>query len=230
MLKAAEYGQRDLVAIVRRDQCERLAVALAASRLDRHRVGDRDERRARIRASSLDHAPRTGVAHEAHERDAGLRDAGLVAGDVLDGVAENVRVVERNVGDDGDLRPQHVGSVERAADAGFDHRNVDFGTREPQEREREQRLVVRRPAVFEADAVDGTLHLTDEVAERVLRDREPVDARALRHAREVRLRVQSRALAGRLQRRGDHRRRRTLAARPCNVNRRICVLRVAERF
>ena len=59
------------------------------------------------------------------ERAVGAEDAGFFAGDGGDGGAEPLRVVERDVGDDGEERIDDVGGVEAAAHADFEDREVD---------------------------------------------------------------------------------------------------------
>src|SRR5690606_36166890 len=101
-------------------------------------VGNVDELRADFLASFADNVDDFGVVLGSEDADAaGLDDAGLVAGDLGGGVAENGRVFERNRGDNrGVDLLEHVGGVERAAEPDFDHLPFDprnLGPGEPEE-------------------------------------------------------------------------------------------------
>ena len=70
------------------------------------------------------------------------------AGDLLEGVAQHIAMVESDRGDDGHLRLHDVGRVEAAAKPDLDHAHVRRAPRELQERHRrhefeETRMVVR---------------------------------------------------------------------------------------
>ncbi len=67
-----------------------------------------------------------GVLREGDERAVRAEDAGFLAGDVGDGGAEVVHVVERDVGDDAELGRDDVGGVEAAAEAYFEDGDVDL--------------------------------------------------------------------------------------------------------
>ena len=66
-----------------------------------------------------------GMLGEGDEGAVGAEDAGLFAGDLGDGVAEVVLVVEGDVGDDGEEGVDDVGGVETAAEAYFEDGDVD---------------------------------------------------------------------------------------------------------
>ena len=142
LLKRAEDREREFVPIDRRHHVERLTVALARAWFDRHLVRDRDKRRSGQRASGLDLAARIGIADVRDQRNAALRDARLIARDRGRRIAEYLGVIERDIRDDGDARLQDVRAVEASADPGFDHRRVDLGAGERDEREREQHFVI----------------------------------------------------------------------------------------
>ena len=64
------------------------------------------------------------------ERNAGLQDSGFFAGDFLQGMAEEILVVEIDAGDDGYGWRKDVGGVEAAAEADFEDAEFDAGARE----------------------------------------------------------------------------------------------------
>ncbi len=66
-----------------------------------------------------------GMLGEGDESAVGAEDAGLFAGDLSDGVAEVVLVVERNIGDNGEEGIDDVGGVEPPAEAYFEDSDVD---------------------------------------------------------------------------------------------------------
>jgi hypothetical protein len=181
------------------------------------------------RAAGLDHRPRGWIGDVGDERDARLRDPDLVAGDLGRRVAEDLRMVERDVGDNRDERVEHVGPIELAANADLDDGEIDLFLGEIHERDRQQRLVVRGATVGTGDDLDRRHQLAEDIGEAVRRDRQPVDPRPLGHRREMRLHVQPGLLPGGLHDRGDHRRRRTLPAGPADVDRHVPLVRVADR-
>jgi len=67
-----------------------------------------------------------GVLGESDEGAVGAEDSGLFAGDLGDGVAEVVLVVEGNVSDDGEDGLDDVGGVEAAAETYFEDGDVYF--------------------------------------------------------------------------------------------------------
>ena len=68
-----------------------------------------------------------GVLGEGDEGAVGTEDASLFAGDLGDGVAEVVLMVEGDVGEDGEERIDDVGGVETASEAYFEDGDVDGG-------------------------------------------------------------------------------------------------------
>ena len=83
----------------------------------------------------------------ADEEAAGLDDAGLLVGDVLGGVAQQVRVVQGDRGDHGHLAVADVGGVGDAAQAHLDHGHVDRLVGEDGEAQDGQALEVRQPGL-----------------------------------------------------------------------------------
>src|SRR5207248_9792031 len=71
----------------------------------------------------LDHAQRSPLG-PGDDRVAGLDDARLLEGDLLNRVTQVPLVVERHVGDDGEAEVEDVGRVEPAAHADLDHQPV----------------------------------------------------------------------------------------------------------
>ena len=74
-----------------------------------------------------------GVLRQRDQNAIGAQDAGLFARDLGDGVAELFRVIERDVGDDGEDRLDDIGGVEAAAKADFEHGDIDLGSGKVQE-------------------------------------------------------------------------------------------------
>ena len=69
---------------------------------------------------------RFGLGLPYHYGDAILDDAGLLGGNLLQRVAEELRVVKADIGDDAQQRRDDVGAVETAAHANFDDGDVDL--------------------------------------------------------------------------------------------------------
>ncbi len=67
-----------------------------------------------------------GVLRQRDEGAVRAEDTGLFAGDLGDGVAEVVLMVERDVGNDGDQGVDDVGGVEAAAEADFEDGDVSL--------------------------------------------------------------------------------------------------------
>ena len=66
------------------------------------------------------------MTRRAHHPGARLDDAGLLAGDLFDGMAEEIFVIEIDLRDHGDFRNDHVGGIQAAAHADFDHGEIDL--------------------------------------------------------------------------------------------------------
>jgi len=80
-----------------------------------------------------------------HDRRAGGDHGQLLGGDRLSRLAQDVGVVERDVGQGNDLRLEDVGRIQSAAQAGLHHRDLDSGRGELGERGGGQHLELRRP-------------------------------------------------------------------------------------
>jgi hypothetical protein len=83
----------------------------------------------------------------ADEEAAGLDDAGLLVGDVLGGIAQQVGVVEGDGCHHGHLAVAHVGGVGDAAEAHLHDRHIDRLVGEHGESQDGQALEVRQPGL-----------------------------------------------------------------------------------
>ena len=92
-----------------------------------------------------DHLARLVGEHAADHRHARLDDAGLFAGDRRQRVAELLRVVEADAGDDRDQRLADVGRIEPAAQSHFQHGRVQPALGKPQQGQRRDDLKVGGP-------------------------------------------------------------------------------------
>ena len=72
-------------------------------------------------ATRSEHRRRFGTLPCEHRRDAGLQDTGLLRRDRFEGVAQIDFVIEIDGSDHGQHRLHHVGRVQAAAQADFDH-------------------------------------------------------------------------------------------------------------
>ncbi len=128
----------------------------------------------------------------------GAEDAGLLAGDLGDGVAEVVLMVEGDVGDDGDEGVDDVGGVEAAAEAYFEDGYVDFLLSEVEEGEGgedlEEAWVVREGSLAD-EAFGCGVYVEVEAGEVFVGDLDAVDLDALVDAGEVGRRVEASAVA-----------------------------------
>ena len=113
-----------------------------------------DDGRVDRRGDLGDPRGRFGGEPSDHERHAWLGDSGFFESDVGERVAKVPFVIERDRGDRGDRRSQHVGGVEPPAEADFHDGDVDGRAPEDLKRDRGRH--------FE----EGRLH-----AERAARDR-----------------------------------------------------------
>ena len=159
-------------------------------------VRNEQERRAHCSALRFDHGSRFGPVYGADQRYAGLRDSGFVRGDQLDGVAQNLRVIEPDVGDEAHQRMQNVGAVEFAADADFNHSCIDALLRKIQERQREQRFIVRGPRELARNAIHRRDQRIHQIRKPFLGNWNAVDFGPFGYRTEMRLGMQSRAFAG----------------------------------
>ena len=138
-------------------------------------------------------------------------------------------MIERDRRHDADAGVDDVGRVPAPPESYLDDTGIDRRVREGRERHRRQELEERhaiRMATVDDLGVrrDFVVHL----GEAFRRQRCAVDTDALGDALQVRRRVASGAHPGFAQQRVDHPRGGGLAVRTGQVNRGICVLRVAE--
>jgi hypothetical protein len=181
-----------------------------------------------------------GAAAEQHLRGTGqllgedggrtrLDDPGLLDRDLLDGVAEVARVVDRDRGDDGDDAVGDVGGVPDPAHADLDHGHVDGsvgerGVGHPHDRleEAERELLLRVDQMgVRRDVVEGAHELL--VGQRLAVDRDPlVDPLEVRTGEPARAQVQ------RSQQGVDHPAGGGLAVGAGEVDHRVGALRVAQ--
>ena len=126
------------------------------------------KRGAQPRRLAFDHRERLAGLAGDDGRNAGFENARLLGGDLFDGVAEKLAVIERHAGDDaGERAFDHVGGVEPAAEADFEQHDVGRMAREQQERRgrldlehRDRRIAVRRFAVCERGGEFGVVDQT----------------------------------------------------------------------
>ena len=166
-----------------------------------------------------------GVGLTEHHRARRLDDAGLLTGDVDLGRPRELGVVERDVGDHGHLRVDHVGGIPAAEQTDLDHGDVDREIGEPAQRCRRDRFKMRRQDACEDFQVcDGT----DLLGEIVVADRFTVVGHPLVDPFEVRTRIRADGQPVGHQQPGDHLRRGALAVGAGDVDHRVCALRIAH--
>ena len=146
---------------MRPQQRQRIFRAAVGEGLPVHAVGQRHdggrihlrERDAPLRADLVQdgaHLRRLRIADGAR---AGLEDARLLARDLLERIAEDLRVVEADVRDDGARRRGNdVRRVEPAAETDLQHHDVAPPPPEPQHGRRRHELKLRRRVVHGGDA------------------------------------------------------------------------------
>ena len=130
-------------------------------------------------------------------------------------------MVETDIRNDRYERLHEVRSVELPADSDLDHRDIDVRFRKGEERESEQRFVIGRSPMLGSNLIEGRLHRSEDVGKVISGDRNAVDPRALGDRTHVRLGMETAVFAACRERRGDHRRRRTLAARSADMDGRV---------
>ena len=140
-----------------------------------------------------------GVLGEGDEGSVGAEDASLLAGDLGEGVAEVVLVVEGDIRDDGDEGVNDVSGVETASEAYFEDGDVDVLFCEISKgqggKDFEEAGVVREGA-FADEAFGGGVDLEVEAGEVFVGDLEAVDLDALVDAGEVGRGVESGTVTG----------------------------------
>ena len=168
--------------------------------------------------TALDECCELGIRQ--HHRGTGLGNGELLARDLLTRFAEDVGVLERDVGEDLDRRPQHVRRVVPAAEPRLDDRDVDARGGELRERRGGQELELGRPQTLggSANALDCRLEVGLLTA----------NANALAPAADVRREVcaDDQPLPG--EHLLDRARDGGLPVRPDDVDRRVRELGIAE--
>jgi len=155
----------------------------------------------------------------------GLDDAGLLAGDVSDGRAGELGVVEADIGDDRDLRLGDVGGVPSAKHADLENDHVHGGVGEVPEGGGGHRLEVGGAHTgHDLQAGDGC----DLLAEVVAQYRFGVAPDPLSDVFKVRARVRADGQTRGHEEPGDHLDGRSLAVRAGHMNDGGAVLRVAH--
>ena len=165
------------------------------------------------RGAAFDHRERFGARGAGDGQVTRLDDRRLLAGDLGNGVAEVLAMVEPHVRDHRDAAAPGVRGVETPAEADLDDRDVDALAPERLERGAHQELELRRRPDARLDRVgrgQGPLHRGGE-RERV--ERPPVELHPLAIAHQVRLRRGRMPDPGRGERRRDERDHAPLAVR-----------------
>jgi hypothetical protein len=149
------------------------------------------------------------VDRRGDHRAAALDDASLLRGDLSDGGAEQMHVVEADAREDRQHGPRDVGGVEPSTEAGLEHGQIDSRPREMHERHRRQHLEPGRAAaaapaggpVHPLDRRDHQVEGPDEVGGG---DRPAAHADAFLDRVDMRRQVAAHPVSGRLQHRGQH--------------------------
>src|SRR6266404_7960992 len=164
------------------------------------------------------------AARTGDDGDTGLHDTRLLARDRRDRVAEILLVIAADVGDHGDRRDDDVRRVEASAEADLEHLHLDAlgGERDP--REQRHHLERGEPACV----VEVATQAPDAFDDLVLGDRHAVNGDALAKRDQVRRRIEADAPPRGAHDRVEHRRRRALAVRAADVQRRRRALRISE--
>ena len=156
-----------------------------------------------------------------------LQDAGFFRGDLLDGVPEELGVVEADVHDRADLRMgDDVRRVEAATHADLEDDEIAVLLLEPAERQCRDHLEVRR---LLAEGLCGGTHTGSKPAEIRIRNHLPIDRETLVKLVEVRRDIETGTETRRRQNRLGHDAGRALAVRAGDVHIAELLLWVAER-
>ena len=147
---------------------------------------------------------------------AGLDDAGLRRGDLLQRVAQHLGMVEADVADDGGLRRQDdVRRVKFAAHADLAHDQIAALAGEIFKAQRRDHLKLRR---LLEDRVGQGLDVLRDAADLLVGDLHAIDLDALVEPDEEGAGVQARLVSGLCEHAGQHRAGRTLAVRAGHVD------------
>ena len=207
---------------------QRLAAQRAQPLLDLEVAMFEPQLRADLRAPRLDHAQRLVILLAADRDVAFLDDARLLPRHLRDRGAE-LRVIERDRREHGDVAAHQVRGVPRAAHAHLEHAERDRLVREPQVREGAQRLEVRdlllALGVDQQQVRQQVLVLLGELR---LRDVDAADRESLADRHEVGRRVEPGRQPVRAGELGRHARRGPLPVRAGDVDRGVRQLRVGQ--
>jgi hypothetical protein len=117
-----------------------------------------------------------------HDR-AAVDHARFLAGDLADGRAEELGVVEADRSDDGGERADHIRRVEAPAHSHLEHHHLALRIGERDEREERQSFEIRRE---DAGAIGGGAEFLDCVAQLLRRDHRSADRPALAQLHQMR--------------------------------------------
>ena len=179
----------------------------------------------RARAARQEGRHEIGVRLAKDERALRLHDARLLLGDLAARRPEVLHVVDAHVGHDGDTSVDDVRRVPTPADTDLDDRGLDGDVGEPPQRNRGDDLeVAGNRRKVRLDLGDQA----DELGEVIVGDRLAVPRDALIDPLEVRRRVRAGLEPGGDEQRRRDARRRRLAVRARQMDRRILELRRSE--
>ena len=139
-----------------------------------------------------------------------LDDGRLLVGDLADGVAEILLMVEVDVGDRRHAKVQRIGGVQPSPKTDFAHQPID-PRRQEHDRHRGQHLELGGRAHLRGDLVQGRQQVPKRVDEFVLADGPAVDLDPLGVRDQMRLGHKAHAVPGRTKDRGQAGARRALA-------------------
>lgn len=163
-----------------------------------HRLVGENDWRANLGGACGEYGRGFGLRFAYHHRREGLDDARFFGGYFFERVAQNVGVVEADVGDDRQCRRNDVGAVAPSAKPYFHDGHVHLPFREVGERQRGRYLEKRR-----LHLVDERLVLAHEIDYALFRYHVAVDADAFAEVAQVRRRVEPDPIARALQHRGQ---------------------------
>ena len=194
-------------------------------------VGDLGKVGSRVRTAPLfrgpaDHRLRVLVALSEEDRDARLDDPGFFRGDHCRGIAEDGAVVEGYARDDReDARPDHVRRVPAPAEPAFEDDEIASGAPVIHEGDGRDEFKFRRRVLH---ALRGVFHGLRVAREVLVGDRLAVEHDPLVEAFHVRRGVQADAVTRRTEHGREHRRGRSLAVGPRDVEETEAVFGMAE--
>ena len=157
-----------------------------------------------------------------------LDDPGFLGGDLLDRVAEDLRVLELDLGQAHDPGLDNVGAVQTPTEPGFKDDNIDRLLRKHEQRERSQQFEVGGLAVLFLDFVRGVAAFGERFIERLLRDWEPRNTNAFADIDQVRTREDARGVPAPLKHPLEHVACRALPLGPGDMHDLQHILRIAQ--